>query len=77
MMTCKCNARCCLECEMAIRKELDEWRSGKRRIWWRVKFNSDHIFTQLSFHSPPKRGQYEAGNGKVFRVTVRPKGAKR
>lgn len=79
----RCNIRCCLDCEMAIRKELAEWRSGKRRVFWRVRFNQfafgpTYIDLVRRNNAIKLKGQLTSTQcSKLYRVTVRPKGAKR
>lgn len=77
--TIKHEARSCL-------RELREWETGKRRVFWRVKWliqgfggvigpNSVKIHTRLYARDFAKQIQKEAKRGsvKIYRVTVRPK----
>lgn len=64
-------ASVCMHCEGLedLRRELEEWRSGRRRIRWRIKFdmgNADYL------KRPIKPQGYD-----LFRVTTRPKGTKK
>ena len=65
--------------------ELDEWRSGKRRIVWRVRwfksktewFESDlRTKREALRHMRHLRAERRTGAIKLYRVTVRRKGAK-
>lgn len=63
-------------------RELQEWRSGARRIHWRVRW-IHASFGLTSFTSTSRKDALRSAAGivgrgaKVYRVTVRPKGAKR
>lgn len=66
-----------------LKQELAEWRSGKRRVFWRVRFNQfafgpTYIDLVRRNNAIKLKGQLTSTQcAKLYRVTVRPKGAKR
>lgn len=76
----------CWDCLCTERKELEEWRSGKRRVFWRVymphgyhdclslKWAYAHWNVGFRFDAQSIHGDKPLG---IYRVTKRPKGAKR
>lgn len=70
-------------------RELDEWRSGKRRIFYRVRWSNGNHATPLDYDHRTKAGALSElrhlrhlsncdatrnATAKLYRVTVRPKG---
>lgn len=63
-------------------RELAEWRSGKRRVFWRVKWHHELFgmssFTSTSLKDAKRSAKRIIARGaKVYRVKAWPKGAKR
>lgn len=63
-----------LQLAEAIR-ELDEWRTGKRLVFWRVRWTYGQTGNCRTFRNfPSKRAAWRnarACGGRVYRVTVR------
>lgn len=60
----------------ALRTELAEWRSGKRRVFWRVKwrhlFAGGHMTQDWGNRIEAKQHATVSHEGRVYRVTVGP-----
>ncbi len=77
---------CCAGCRTRSEDltELQEWRDGKRRVFWRVKWSSSNVGRtgKTHFDCPSRDGAFDTFRAvshveeacpRVFRVTVKPK----
>ena len=58
-----------------LEQELDEWRRGARRVFWRLTFDAKCFRFHADYAHQSKAHEEAKGaiNPKVYRVTVRPK----
>lgn len=54
-----------------LESELTEWRSGKRRVFWRIRKANGDFF--MNCCSKPVARYHKPFGHKIYRVTVRPK----
>lgn len=71
----------CAQCFGLSLEELLQWRSGKRRILWRVRWHHQTFGDTFIDHESKKKAmsvlrsveKVKASNAKLYKVTVKPK----